>query len=44
MYAASDAEDERLLAAGDHARLIAKYLPVVETRGNFSAPGRVIEE
>jgi RNA polymerase sigma-70 factor (ECF subfamily) len=31
MHAASDAEDARLLAAGDHDRLLAKYLPVVQT-------------
>ena len=31
MYAATDAEDARLLAARDHDRLLAKYLPVVQT-------------
>jgi RNA polymerase sigma-70 factor (ECF subfamily) len=30
MHAASDAEDARLLAAGDVDRLAAKYLPVVQ--------------
>jgi RNA polymerase sigma-70 factor (ECF subfamily) len=31
MHAAADAEDARLLAARDHDRLLAKYLPVVQT-------------
>lgn len=31
MYAAADAEDARLLAARDFDRLLAKYLPVVQT-------------
>ena len=32
MQAARDAEDVRLLAAGDHATLLATYLPVVQAR------------
>lgn len=32
MHEARDAEDARLLAAGDHARLLATYLPIVQGR------------